>query len=102
MRGGRCEAPEGPMKERHVVIEFPDFAAAQAAYRSEEYQENLKIRLANSVGDVVLLEGVDLATVDVSFISLALIVPALVPHLRPGAWLVCLVKPQFEVGKGQG
>ena len=59
VRGAKSEAPEGPMKERHVVIEFPDFASAQAAYRSEEYQENLKIRLANSVGDVVLLEGVE-------------------------------------------
>ncbi len=42
---------------------------------------------------------VDLATVDVSFISLRLVVPALLPHLRPRAWLVCLVKPQFEAGR---
>ena len=44
---------------------------------------------------------VDLATVDVSFISLRLVVPPLLPHLRPGATLVCLVKPQFEAGRGQ-
>lgn len=43
--------------------------------------------------------AVDVATVDVSFISLRLVVPALLPHLRPGAWLVCLVKPQFEAGR---
>lgn len=42
-----------------------------------------------------------LATIDVSFISLRLIVPALLPHLLPGAWLVCLVKPQFEAGREQ-
>jgi len=42
-----------------------------------------------------------LATVDVSFISLRLVVPALLPHLLPGAWLVCLVKPQFEAGRDQ-
>jgi 23S rRNA (cytidine1920-2'-O)/16S rRNA (cytidine1409-2'-O)-methyltransferase len=40
-----------------------------------------------------------LATVDVSFISLKLVVPALLPHLEAGAWLVCLVKPQFEAGR---
>jgi 23S rRNA (cytidine1920-2'-O)/16S rRNA (cytidine1409-2'-O)-methyltransferase len=42
-----------------------------------------------------------LATVDVSFISLRLIVPALLPHLSSGAWLICLVKPQFEAGREQ-
>jgi 23S rRNA (cytidine1920-2'-O)/16S rRNA (cytidine1409-2'-O)-methyltransferase len=44
---------------------------------------------------------VGLASVDVSFISLRLVVPPLLPHLEPGAWLVCLVKPQFEAGRDQ-
>jgi 23S rRNA (cytidine1920-2'-O)/16S rRNA (cytidine1409-2'-O)-methyltransferase len=38
---------------------------------------------------------------DVSFISLRLILPALGPLARPGAALVALVKPQFEVGREQ-
>jgi 23S rRNA (cytidine1920-2'-O)/16S rRNA (cytidine1409-2'-O)-methyltransferase len=45
--------------------------------------------------------AVGLAAVDVSFISLRLVVPTLLPHLLPGAWLVCLVKPQFEAGREQ-
>jgi 23S rRNA (cytidine1920-2'-O)/16S rRNA (cytidine1409-2'-O)-methyltransferase len=44
---------------------------------------------------------VSLATVDVSFISLRLVVPALLPHLTESASLVCLVKPQFEAGRNQ-
>jgi 23S rRNA (cytidine1920-2'-O)/16S rRNA (cytidine1409-2'-O)-methyltransferase len=44
-------------------------------------------------------EPIDLATVDVSFISLKLILPPLVEILAPGGDLVALVKPQFEVGK---
>ena len=40
----------------------------------------------------------DLAVVDVSFISLTLVLPALLGLLRPGAPVVALVKPQFEVG----
>jgi 23S rRNA (cytidine1920-2'-O)/16S rRNA (cytidine1409-2'-O)-methyltransferase len=44
-------------------------------------------------------EPIDLATVDVSFISLKLILPPLVEILSPGGNLVALVKPQFEVGK---
>jgi 23S rRNA (cytidine1920-2'-O)/16S rRNA (cytidine1409-2'-O)-methyltransferase len=43
----------------------------------------------------------ELVTVDVSFISATLILPALVPLLASAADLLVLVKPQFEVGKGQ-
>ncbi|GEP02107.1 TlyA family RNA methyltransferase [Methylobacterium oxalidis] len=41
----------------------------------------------------------DLMTVDVSFISLRLVLPALVPLLAPDARLAALVKPQFEAGR---
>jgi 23S rRNA (cytidine1920-2'-O)/16S rRNA (cytidine1409-2'-O)-methyltransferase len=43
----------------------------------------------------------DLAVVDVSFISLGLVLPALPPLLRRGAPVVALVKPQFEVGRAR-
>ena len=46
-----------------------------------------------------LPEKVSLATVDVSFISLRLVLPPLVPLLAPEADLIALVKPQFEVGR---
>jgi 23S rRNA (cytidine1920-2'-O)/16S rRNA (cytidine1409-2'-O)-methyltransferase len=45
-----------------------------------------------------LPERGDLAVIDVSFISLRLVLPALIPLLAPGAPVVALVKPQFEVG----
>jgi 23S rRNA (cytidine1920-2'-O)/16S rRNA (cytidine1409-2'-O)-methyltransferase len=38
-------------------------------------------------------------TADLSFISLAKALPAALALARPGAWLVALVKPQFEVGR---
>src|SRR6266851_2392696 len=44
---------------------------------------------------------VDLATFDVSFISVTLILPAVTPILRPEGRMVILIKPQFEIGKGQ-
>ena len=46
-------------------------------------------------------ERVDFLTCDVSFISVTLILPAVAPLLQPGGQMVILVKPQFEVGKGQ-
>jgi 23S rRNA (cytidine1920-2'-O)/16S rRNA (cytidine1409-2'-O)-methyltransferase len=45
-------------------------------------------------------EPCQLITVDVSFISLIKLVPALLPILAPGGYLLTLIKPQFEVGKG--
>jgi 23S rRNA (cytidine1920-2'-O)/16S rRNA (cytidine1409-2'-O)-methyltransferase len=41
----------------------------------------------------------DLVTIDVSFISLRLVLPAVPPLVRPGADIVALVKPQFEAGR---
>lgn len=46
-------------------------------------------------------EALDFVSVDVSFISLGLILPALRPLLAERADLVCLIKPQFEAGKGK-
>src|SRR5262250_1261674 len=46
-------------------------------------------------------EPIDLAVIDVSFISLTLVLPAVVHLLNRSAVVVALVKPQFEVGKGQ-
>ncbi len=46
-------------------------------------------------------EPVDIAVIDVSFISLRLVIPAVEKFLAPGGKLVALIKPQFEVGKGK-
>lgn len=64
---------------------------------------------------VVVMEGVnarylkptdfpgqfDLVTIDVSFISLTKILPAVVPLLKPSGLILALIKPQFEVGKAE-
>ncbi|GLS28235.1 TlyA family RNA methyltransferase [Marinibactrum halimedae] len=44
-------------------------------------------------------QGFDAVVMDVSFISQTLIVPELPEVMKPGAYLISLVKPQFEVGK---
>ncbi len=46
-------------------------------------------------------EPVGLAVIDVSFISLRSVLPAVVKFLGPSASVAALVKPQFEVGKGR-
>jgi 23S rRNA (cytidine1920-2'-O)/16S rRNA (cytidine1409-2'-O)-methyltransferase len=59
-------------------------------------RENARALDAASLG-----ERVDLVTADLSFISLRLVLPAVKAILRPGGRAVLLVKPQFEVGKGE-
>jgi len=48
-----------------------------------------------------LPEPASLATVDVSFIGLALVLPRIAGLLTPAGQIIALIKPQFEVGKGQ-
>ena len=51
--------------------------------------------------DVPYATELDLIVVDLSFISQTLVLPALVPLLKPGGTLLSLVKPQFELQPGQ-
>lgn len=44
-------------------------------------------------------EALDLSVIDVSFISLRLVLPAISALLKPAGQVLCLIKPQFEAGK---
>ena len=46
-------------------------------------------------------DPIDLVVCDASFIGLEKVLPAALDLARPGAWLVALIKPQFQVGKGE-
>jgi uncharacterized protein (DUF1330 family) len=59
VRGGKMEVVEGRARGRCVLREFPDFAAALACYRSEDYQRAKPLRLEHSNCDFVIAEGYD-------------------------------------------
>ena len=59
VRAGRHEAVEGACRPRLVVIEFPDYQAALACYRSPEYQHAVTLRHGHAVADIVIVEGYD-------------------------------------------
>jgi len=46
-------------------------------------------------------DPLDMATIDASFISLRIILPKVVALVKPGGMIIALIKPQFEVGRGQ-
>ncbi|MGI9417608.1 MAG: SAM-dependent methyltransferase, partial [Geminicoccaceae bacterium] len=46
-------------------------------------------------------ETLDLVVCDASFISLRTVLPAALSLVKPEGWLIALIKPQFEVGKGE-
>ena len=59
VRGGKHQGVEGQNRSRNVVIEFPDYAAALTCYNSPEYRQNMKIRQANAITNLVIVEGYD-------------------------------------------
>lgn len=74
-----------------IVKEISSF---QAQGRSTKYLQKSRKDL------IELIEGtIDMATIDVSFISLRKVIPAVLLFIKGGAEILALVKPQFEVGK---
>ncbi|MBE0417347.1 MAG: TlyA family RNA methyltransferase [Coriobacteriia bacterium] len=80
-----------------------DVGYGQLAWRLRQ-DERVRVLERTNIRSVEpeLLEGpFDVVVVDVSFISLAKVLPHIVPLLAEGGDLVALVKPQFEAGKGR-
>ena len=67
--------------------------------RSDERVVNLERTNLRYVTDEQIQEKLDLAVMNVSFISIRLVLPAVKNLLKDGADLVCLIKPQFEAGR---
>lgn len=80
----------------HVVA--ADVGYGQLAW-SLQTDERVTVLDRTNVRSLVLDEPVDLVVSDLSFIPLGLVLPALVGCCRPGADLLPMVKPQFEVGR---
>ena len=59
VRGGRSEIMEGETFQSHVVIEFPSYDEAMAAYNDPEYQEVAKIRQRTADSVILVVEGAE-------------------------------------------
>ena len=76
-----------------------DVGRGQLAHRLRIHPHVTVMEKVNARYPFNLPEQVDLITIDVSFISLLLVLNEPTKHLRSGNFIVALVKPQFEIGK---
>ncbi|SCJ47347.1 16S/23S rRNA (cytidine-2'-O)-methyltransferase TlyA [Anaerotruncus sp. 2789STDY5834896] len=67
--------------------------------RTDERVVNLERQNIRHLTHEQVTEPVDLASIDVSFISLTLVLPVVRDFLAPAGQIVCLIKPQFEAGR---
>jgi 23S rRNA (cytidine1920-2'-O)/16S rRNA (cytidine1409-2'-O)-methyltransferase len=84
---------------RHVYA--VDVGYGQLAERLRSNPRVTVMERVNAREPFALPGRVGLLVSDVSFISLRLVLPPSLEHLSPGGYALVLVKPQFEVGKGQ-
>ena len=80
-----------------------DVGYGQLAWRLQQDNRviNLQRRNIRYLNWEEVGESVDLAVIDTSFISLELVIPPTLTFLKEGGGLLTLIKPQFEVGKGE-
>lgn len=69
--------------------------------RNDERVVNMERTNIRYISSEQIPELLDIAVMDLSFISIKLVLPAVTSVLKDGAELVCLIKPQFEAGKDE-
>ena len=91
-----CMLQNGAVKVYSVDVGYGQLAWS---LRNDERVVNLERTNIRYVTEEQIPQLVDFISVDVSFISLTLVLPVAWKLLKEGAKMVCLVKPQFEAGK---
>jgi 23S rRNA (cytidine1920-2'-O)/16S rRNA (cytidine1409-2'-O)-methyltransferase len=78
-----------------------DVGYGQLAWKLRQDKRVVVLERTNARYLETLPESIDLVVIDVSFISLNLILPVVVNWLKPAGLVAALVKPQFEAGQQQ-
>jgi len=91
-----CMLQNGAIKVYSIDVGYGQLAWK---LRTDERVINLERTNFRYVTSEQIPDKLDFASVDVSFISLSKILPALYPLLKDDGEAVCLIKPQFEAGK---
>jgi 23S rRNA (cytidine1920-2'-O)/16S rRNA (cytidine1409-2'-O)-methyltransferase len=83
------------------IVYAVDVGHGQLNYGLRQDDRVVVMEKTNARHPFDLPEPVDLMVMDVSFISISMVIPEAMNHLNPGHYIVSLVKPQFEAQKGQ-
>ncbi len=84
---------------KHVYAVDVGYGQLAWSLRQDERVTVMERTNARSLTPDMFPEAMDMAVMDMSFISLRLVLPAVRTLLRDGGEVVCLVKPQFEAGR---
>jgi 23S rRNA (cytidine1920-2'-O)/16S rRNA (cytidine1409-2'-O)-methyltransferase len=93
-----CLLQRGAARVYAVDVGYGQLDAKLRADARVVLREKLNARF---LGPEHVPEPVALSALDLSFISVRLVLPAVLPRLAPGARIVVLVKPQFEAGRAE-
>ncbi len=91
-----CMLQNGAIKVYSIDVGYGQLAWR---LRTDERVVNLERTNFRYVTEEQVPDRLDFCSVDVSFISLSLIIPVMKNLMKDGAQAVCLIKPQFEAGK---
>ena len=91
-----CMLQNGAVKVYAVDVGYGQLAWS---LRTDERVVNMERTNIRYVTPEQLGEPLDLSVVDVSFISLRIVLPAIRALLKPTGQILCLIKPQFEAGR---
>lgn len=86
-----------------VLVFAVDVGYGQLAWKLQQDSRVVSMEKTNirNLMPEELAEQPDLAVIDASFISLTKVLPATVRLIKPGGRIIALIKPQFEVGRGE-
>lgn len=89
------------LKNGAVKVYSVDVGYGQLAWslRQDERVINMERTNIRYISTEQIPEPIDLAVMDLSFISIKLVLPAVCSLLKDGGELMCLIKPQFEAGR---
>lgn len=91
------------LKNGAAKVYAVDVGYGQLAWslRTDERVINMERTNVRYISEEQITEPLDMAVMDVSFISIKLVIPAVGKLLKEGADYICLIKPQFEAGKDE-
>lgn len=91
------------LKQGAIKVFAVDVGYGQLAWTLRQDPRVVPVERTNIryMSSEVITSPVDFITIDVSFISLKIVVPAILKFMKNNAGIIALIKPQFEVGKGR-